>query len=88
MSTRKEVIRFTFDCPIELHAVAKMKASALKQSLKDYLIGLLAKDAAKKTSKFLDEKAFKKELKKIIRDDSELMTHLTQPRVEKSLIMS
>ena len=78
MSTHKEVIRFTFDCPIELHTAAKMKASALKQSLKEYLIGLLAKDAVKNPPKFLGEKAFKKELKKILHDDAELMQRLSE----------
>ena len=78
MSTHKEVIRFTFDCPIELHTAAKMKASALKQSMKDYLIGLLAKDAVKNPPKLLDEKAFKKELKRILHDVAELMQKLSQ----------
>jgi hypothetical protein len=78
MSTHKNVIRFTFDCPIELHTAAKMKALALKQSLKDYLIGLLAKDAVRNPPKFLDEKAFKKELKKILHDDTELMQKLSR----------
>ena len=78
MSTHKEVIRFTFDCPIELHTSAKMRASALKQSMKDYLIGLLAKDAVKNPPKFLDEKAFRKELKRILHDDAELMQRLSE----------
>ena len=55
-----------------------MKASALKQSMKDYLIGLLAKDAVKNPPKLLDEKAFKKELKRILHDDAELMQKLSQ----------
>ena len=77
MSTHKDVIRFTFDCPIDLHTIAKMKASALKQSMKDYLIGLLTKDAVENPPKFLDNKSFKKELKKILQDDAELMQKLS-----------
>ncbi len=76
MSANKDVIRFTFDCPSDLHTIAKMKASALKQSMKDYLIGLLVKDAGENLPKFLDNKAFKKELNKILKDDAELMKKL------------
>lgn len=77
MSAHKDVIRFTFDCPTDLHTIAKMKASALKQSMKDYLIGLLAKDAAENPPKYLDNKSFKKELKKILQDDAKLMKKLS-----------
>lgn len=76
MSTQKEVVRFTFDCPTDLHTIAKMKASALKQSLKEYLVGLLVKDAMENPPKFLDNKTFKKELNKILEDDAELMKKL------------
>lgn len=54
-----------------------MKASALKQSMKDYLIGLLAKDAKENPMKFLDNKSFKKELKKILQSDAELIQKLS-----------
>lgn len=77
MSAHKDVIRFTFDCPIDLHTVAKMKASALHQSMKDYLIGLLAKDAVENPPKYLDNKSFKKELKNILQNDAELMQKLS-----------
>ena len=77
MSAHKDVIRFTFDCPIDLHTVAKMKASALHQSMKDYLIGLLAKDAVENPPKYLDNKSFKKELKNILQADAELMQKLS-----------
>jgi hypothetical protein len=77
MGAHKDVIRFTFDCPIDLHTVAKMKASALHQSMKDYLIGLLAKDAVENPPKYLDNKSFKKELKNILQDDAELMQKLS-----------
>ena len=77
MSAHKEVIRFTFDCPIDLHTIAKMKASALHQSMKDYLIGLLAKDAVENPPKYLDSKSFKKQLKNILQDDAELMQKLS-----------
>lgn len=77
MSAHKDVIRFTFDCPIDLHTVAKMKASALHQSMKDYLIGLLAKDAVENPPKYLDNKSFKKKLKNILQDDAELMQKLS-----------
>jgi hypothetical protein len=77
MSAHKDVIRFTFDCPIDLHTVAKMKASALHQSMKDYLIGLLAKDAVENPPKYLDNKSFKKQLKSILQDDAALMQKLS-----------
>jgi hypothetical protein len=77
MSAHKDVIRFTFDCPIDLHTIAKMKASALHQSMKDYLIGLLAKDAIENPPKYLDSKSFKKQLKNILEDDAELMQKLS-----------
>jgi hypothetical protein len=77
MSAHKDVIRFTFDCPIDLHTIAKMKASALHQSMKDYLIGLLAKDAVENPPKYLDSKSFKKQLKIILQDDAELMQKLS-----------
>lgn len=54
-----------------------MKASALHQSMKDYLIGLLAKDAVENPPKYLDNKSFKKELKHILQDDAELMQKLS-----------
>lgn len=77
MSAHKDVIRFTFDCPIDLHTMAKMKASALHQSMKDYLIGLLAKDAVENPPKYVDSKSFKKQLKHILQDDAELMQKLS-----------
>jgi len=77
MSAHKDVIRFTFDCPIDLHTIAKMKASALHQSMKDYLIGLLAKDAVENPPKYLDNKSYKKQLKNILEDDAELMQKLS-----------
>lgn len=77
MSAHKDTIRFTFDCPVDLHTLAKMKASALHQSMKDYLIGLLAKDAVENPPKYLDNKSFKKELKNIFQDDAELMQKLS-----------
>lgn len=77
MSAHKDVIRFTFDCPVDLHTIAKMKASALHQSMKDYLIGLLAKDAVENPPKYLDNTSFKKTLKNILQDDAELMQKLS-----------
>ena len=77
MDSHKNMIRFTFDCPIDLHTVAKMKASALHQSMKDYLIGLLEKDVAESPPKYLDNASFKKELKNILQNDAELMQKLS-----------
>ena len=77
MSEHKDVIRFTFDCPVDLHTVAKMKASALHQSMKNYVIGLLVKDAVENPPKYLDNKSFKKELKNILQEDVELMQKLS-----------
>jgi hypothetical protein len=78
MNQHKDNIRFTFDCPVGLHTVAKMKASAQKQSMKDYVIGLMAKDIAENPVNFLADKSFKKELKKILHDDAELMEKLSK----------
>lgn len=76
MSTQKEVVRFTFDCPTDLHTIAKMKASSLKKSLREYFVGLLVKDAMENPPQFLDDKAFKKELKRILEEDADLMRKL------------
>lgn len=77
MSAHKDVVRFTFDCPIDLHTIAKMKASAQHQSMKDYFIGLIAKDAVENPPKYLDNKSFRKELKNILQDDADLMQKLS-----------
>src|ERR1700733_8138086 len=66
----------TFDCPTDLHSIAKMKASSLKKSLREYLVGLIIKDAEENPPKFLDNKNFKKELKRILEDDADLMKKL------------
>ncbi len=76
MSAHEEVVRFTFDCPVNLHHFAKMKATANHQSMKDYLIGLLAKDAVDHPIKFLSNKSFEHELKTILHEDAELMKKL------------
>lgn len=76
MSDHQKMIRFTFDCPVNLHSYAKMKAAKNHQSMKDYLIGLIAKDAADHSIKFLSNKSFDKELKKILNDDFELIKKL------------
>jgi hypothetical protein len=76
-SHEKETIRFTFDCPTDLHSIAKMKASASKQSLKEYLIGLIVKDISENPPRFMDEKSFKAELNRILENDAELMKKLT-----------
>ena len=73
---KRETTRFTFDCPIDLHAIAKMKASGLKESLKDYLIGLIIKDVSEKPPKFMNDKSFQKEMNKILENDEELMRKL------------
>lgn len=76
MSTQREMVRFTFDCPSDLHTVAKMKASSLKQSMREYLVNLLIKDSLENPTKFIDSKAFKKEIEKIIENDADLMKKL------------
>lgn len=76
MSTQKEVVRFTFDCPTELHTIAKLKASALKKTMREYLVGLLVKDVMENPPKYIDKKTFRKELNKILEDDAELMKKL------------
>ena len=74
--SHKDFVRYTFDCPTELHTFAKIKSSAQRQSLKEYLIGLLVKDAMDNPPKFMDNETFKKELNRIIEGDSDLMTRL------------
>jgi hypothetical protein len=59
-----------------LHTMAKMKATSLKQSMKDYLVSLLIKDAVENPPKFMDNKAFKKELKHLLENDADLMQKL------------
>ena len=76
MSLHEDTVRFTFDCPVNLHSFAKVKASASHQSMKDYLIGLLAKDAVEQPIKFLSNKSFDKELKKILHGDAKLQKKL------------
>jgi hypothetical protein len=75
---KKETIRFTFDCPTDLHAIAKMKASGLHQSLKDYLVHLVIKDVSENPPKFMDEKAFQKQLNMLLENDYELMKRLKE----------
>lgn len=78
MSThRDDVIRFTFDCPVELHTIAKMKATSLKQSMKEYLVGLLVKDAVEHPPKYVDNKTFRKALNDILKNDADLMQKLS-----------
>lgn len=77
-SPEREITRFTFDCPTELHSIAKMKASALKQSLKNYLIDLLVKDVSENPPKFVDSKIFQAELSRILEHDAELMRKLKE----------
>ena len=72
----RNTTRFTFDCPSALHTIAKMKAAALKKSVREYVIDLLVKDAEENPPKFLSDKAFKKELKKIHSEDAKLMKKL------------
>lgn len=72
----KDTVRFTFDCPSDLHTMAKMKATALKQSMKDYVVSLLIKDAMENPPKFMDQKSFKKELKYLLENDADLMQKL------------
>lgn len=72
----KNTTRFTFDCPTDLHSIAKMKAASLKKSLKEYLVALVIKDISASPPKLIDKKSFKKEIDRILKDDAELMKKL------------
>ena len=73
MSMHNEFVCVTFDCPANLHAIAEMKASALKQNMQEYLIDLLIKDAAEESP---GRSSLKKELKRVLEVDAELMRKL------------
>lgn len=71
-------IRLTFDCSEDLHTVAKARSLMNKQTLKDYLVGLIAKDAVSDTEhKFADKRQFEKELRYSKDKDRELMKGLS-----------
>lgn len=72
----KDMTRFTFDCPTELHFSVKMKALSCKKSVKDYLIGLISKDMSQDTSPFLNDAEFKKVLPSFLEKHKGLMKGL------------
>lgn len=74
----KNIVRFTFDCPAELHMMAKMKAASSHQSVKEYLVGLLTHDIESNPPKFLNSKELKKELNKLMKEDNSLMEKLAK----------
>lgn len=73
----KHITRFTFDCPSDLHSTVKMKALAVKQSVKDYLIGLIIKDISANPPQFIDKISFEDHLKTALEKDKNLMKKLT-----------
>ncbi len=73
---KQEITRFTFDCPTNLHSIAKMKAAASKVSLKDYLLKILIADISN-SSEFVDDYTYQKELKNLLSKDYELLKKLS-----------
>lgn len=74
----KENVRFTFDCPKSLHMVAKMKAARNGQSIREYVLALMAKDTMEEEPKFVDDETFNRAMKKVLEADAELMKKLSQ----------
>jgi len=72
----KEITRFTFDCPTELHFSVKMKALSCKKTVKDYLIGLICKDVAQDSISPIKDSEFKKELPAFLEKHKGLMEGL------------
>lgn len=56
----RDMTRFTFDCPKELHSTLKLKALERHQSVKDYLISLVIKDISENKPQFLPQDVFEK----------------------------
>lgn len=72
----KEITRFTFDCPTELHFSVKMKALSCKKTVKDYLIGLITKDVSQSPDPFMKDSEFKKALPTFLEKHKGLMEGL------------
>jgi hypothetical protein len=72
----KEITRFTFDCPTELHSTVKMKALSVKQTVKDYLISLIIKDVCDSPPQFMDKDSFEEQLRIALDKDAGLMMKL------------
>lgn len=73
----KETTRFTFDCPTELHSAFKMKALCIKQTVKDYLVGLIIKDVCENTPPHIDKNCFEDQLRIALQKDAGLMRKLS-----------
>jgi len=54
-----------------------MKALAVKQSVKDYLISLIIKDISANPPQFMDKVSFQEHLKTALEKDQNLMRKLT-----------
>ncbi len=74
----KENVRFTFDCPKSLHMVAKMKAARNGQSIREYVLALMAKDTMEDQPQFVDDDTFNRAMKRVLEKDAELMRKLSE----------
>ena len=75
-SKTKEIIRFSFDCPTDIHTTIKMKATFYKKTVRDYLLNLIAKDLAEDTPCFISNEDCHNQLKMIFKKDDDLMKGL------------
>ena len=75
-STLKNMTRFTFDCPTELHSSVKLKACAERTTVKDYIINLIIKDMDESTPRFASPQQFKKAFEEVLEKDSSLLKAL------------
>ena len=72
----KNVTRFTFDCPTDIHCTLKMKALSYKKSVKDYLLGLIVRDLMVETPSFMNDEELQKQLAFVYENDMELLEGL------------
>lgn len=52
---KKKLTRVTFDCPTELHFLAKKKSILSRGSLKDYLVNLILDDVSKESPEIVEQ---------------------------------
>jgi len=74
----KEITRFTFDCPTELHSAFKMKALCGKKTVKDYLVGLIIKDVCENPPPHIDKDCFENQLRMALQKEAGLMRKLSE----------
>lgn len=68
----------TIDCDSELLKKIEKKAQMQEKNLNEYLLGLIAKDAAESTPKYVDQKVFDKILDQRLNTDENMLRKLAQ----------